>query len=128
MIQVAIAIIFNTNKQILITKRGYNSQHSEKWELPGGKITPLETPEQALYREIKEELGIDVIKCDFFTKLRYQYPDKGVELFIYKINEYVGIPECLENQLELKWVYAEDLTKYDLLEANYQIIDLIESC
>jgi len=127
-IKVVIATIYNANKQILITKRGYNRPHPGKWELPGGKIATNEKPQEALSREINEELGIHIIHADFFTNLKFSYPDKKVELMVYKVNEYRGKPTCCEDQLELKWVDPEELILYEFLEANYPIIDKISKC
>ena len=143
-IMVAVAIICNNDEsKILITQRGYLSPHPGKWEFPGGKVRANEKPEIALSREIKEELGINIIRSEPFTSLNYSYIQNksttlqklsaanenftNVNLMVYKITAYTGNAKCLENQLSLEWVHAEDLNKYDFLEANYQLIDLIKS-
>ncbi len=127
MIKVAIAIIYDNNQKILISQRGPTSQHPYKWELPGGKINLNETPEQALHREIKEEVGIDIQKCRLFTQINYTYPERQVELLVYKITKYTVIAKCLENQVGLRWVHSDELTKHEFLEGNHQLIDLIQS-
>lgn len=124
-INVAVAIIYNAAQQILLTKRGYNRPHPGKWELPGGKIARDEAPIVALCREIKEEIGLNISQANLFTQFKYEYPNKQVNLIVYKVIQYTGIAKCLEDQLELTWVLPTDLSKYDFLEANYRIIAML---
>jgi 8-oxo-dGTP diphosphatase len=115
------------SNKILITQRGLEREHPGKWEFPGGKIKDKENPTTALRREIKEELGLIINKSRLFALIDYTYPRKNVQLLVYEVIDYQGTPKCLENQLDLKWVSAEDLSNYDFLEANYKIIKMIIS-
>ena len=72
-IHVVAAIIRQENK-IFATQRGYG-EHKDKWEFPGGKVEPGESPEAALIREIREELDADIAIREFLTTVEYDYPE-----------------------------------------------------
>ena len=95
-IEVAAAII-QKEKQVFATCRGYGSLKG-KWEFPGGKIEAGETPEDALMREIKEELGISVSISSHFQTLTYDYPDFRVCLHCYLCTLTDSDPVLLEHQ------------------------------
>ena len=119
------ALIVKKNK-ILICQRSSDNDHPLKWEFPGGKVKTQEEPHQALKREINEELKI-IIKhpiylCDYMFE--YQDLDKKVKLFFYLINEYSGkISNIIHNQL--KWIEIKQLSDYDFLEGDHEIIQKI---
>lgn len=99
--------------------------HGGLWEFPGGKLEDNESLESALVREIKEEVGIEVHQYQYIGTIDYQYPDKSVQLIIYYVYEFSGIPDCLEGQMNMKWINRNDLHDYDFPEANKHIIDLL---
>ena len=93
-----------------------------QWEFPGGKIEAGESPEQALARELNEELGITARIGDHVTHIRHNYRHGGaVDLQFYSVNEFSGE---LENRIfhQLKWVKLEDLPAYDFLAADRDLI------
>lgn len=93
-----------------------------QWEFPGGKIEAGEGPEQALARELCEELGITAQIGPRITRIRHNYRHGGaVDLQFYTVHEFTGE---LENRIfnELRWVKLEDLPEYDFLAADRGLI------
>jgi 8-oxo-dGTP diphosphatase len=93
-----------------------------KWEFPGGKVQAGEQPLQALQRELKEELNIDVTSVRSFIQLRHAYPDKSIFLDVYKVYNFEGIENGNEGQ-QIKWVSGDDLRKYEFPQANRLILN-----
>lgn len=127
-IHAAIGIIYDLHvEKVLISKRKTGQSYAGYWELPGGKIEPGELPCQTIVRELKEELGIDVISAKFLSTVNYQYPEFYVTLEIYKIEAYSGLARGLEGQ-ELLWIRPnkDDLKIISpLLPASAQVLELL---
>ena len=118
-------LIVKKNK-ILICQRSSNNEHTLKWEFPGGKVKKQEQPYQALIREINEELKIIIKKPIYLCDYMFEYQDLGkkVKLIFFLINEYLGeISNTVHNQL--KWIEIEQLSNYDFLEGDHEIIQKI---
>ena len=125
-IKVVGGIIIDKNK-ILIAQRSNQKEHPLKWEFPGGKIQENENPIEALKREIKEELSIDIKKSKFLLDYQYDYQDiKKIHLYFYKIDEYVGKVRNIEHN-QLLWIQRNDLEKLDFLDGDRMIIDHIKN-
>ncbi|CAM2838354.1 TPA: 8-oxo-dGTP diphosphatase MutT [Legionella pneumophila subsp. pneumophila] len=124
--KVAVAIIIDEKQRILITQRPFHVAHGGFWEFPGGKLEPHESPEDALLREIREELGIIVNEYRFLGYVDYDYPDKHIQLIIFMVTRFTGNPLCQEGQLNMKWVKKEELNINDFPKANHAIFDLID--
>lgn len=124
-IHVAVGVIFSPDKkQVLISKRKSHQHLAGLWEFPGGKVEKGEDIHSALKRELYEELGIKVEKAMQLTTISYDYPDKGVLLDVWQVNEWSDEPESRENQ-ELSWVNTNELSCYDFPEANKHIIQTL---
>ncbi len=117
---VAVAVILASEK-ILLSKRHAASHQGGKWEFPGGKVESDESVEQALVREIQEELGLTVIKQQPFIVIEHDYQDKQVRLDVRLVSEYVGKAEGKEGQL-IRWVKATELQDLDFPAANEAIV------
>jgi 8-oxo-dGTP diphosphatase len=125
-IKVVGGIIINKNK-ILVAQRSIQKEHPLKWEFPGGKIKVNENPIDALKREIKEELSVDVKKYKFLLDYEYDYQDiKKIHLYFYKIDEYVGKVKNIEHN-QLLWIQRNHLEKLDFLDGDRMIIDHIQN-
>ncbi|WP_019217065.1 (deoxy)nucleoside triphosphate pyrophosphohydrolase [Legionella tunisiensis] len=124
--KVAVAIIFDQEQRVLITRRPLHAAHGGMWEFPGGKLEANELPEQALIREIKEEVDVDIRDYHFLAEVIHRYDTNTVNLLVFTVSRYEGKPSCRESQLDLHWVSIDDLNNYPFLEANVRIIELIK--
>ncbi|TAL58485.1 MAG: 8-oxo-dGTP diphosphatase MutT [Legionella sp.] len=124
--KVAVAIILDAQKRILITQRPYHASHGGRWEFPGGKLEENESAAEALLREVKEEVGLAIQQAQQLGQIKHQYPNKTVELFIFHVSEFSGEAACLEGQLNLKWLSFDELNSLDFPEANQAIFPMIE--
>ncbi|MGL4579796.1 MAG: 8-oxo-dGTP diphosphatase MutT [Shewanella xiamenensis] len=120
-IHVAVGIILNTDGQILLAKRPEHLHQGGKWEFPGGKVEQNETVTQALIRELKEEVALNVHSSELFMALSYDYPDKQVLLDIHTVSDFTGEAQGLEGQ-QIVWVDKHELTHYDFPDANKPIL------
>lgn len=126
------AIIYSANQpgQILISKRPAHRHQGGLWEFPGGKIETGETPYQALVRELREELGIDVTAAKPLMQLSHSYSDRQVELDIWTVTDFNGQPSGREGQA-CRWVAVTELlsesSSYRFPEANIPILEKLRS-
>ena len=120
-IQVAAAVI-ERDGRILIGQRKRGSRHSLKWEFPGGKIEPGETPRAALERELREELAIQAVIGEELDCYDVQYPG-GVltHLFFYRVTEFSGEPQNLDFE-QIVWERRGLLSTYDFLEGDVAFV------
>ncbi len=123
-IHVAAGVLVNADGGVLIARRLPGTHMAGRWEFPGGKLETGEGPRQGLYRELREELGIDVQVAEPLLKLSHRYADRHVHLDVWLVTEFLGEPESLEGQA-LQWVLPELLHSIDLLEADAPIIDAL---
>ena len=119
-----VAAILVKNDRIFATQRGYGD-HKDGWEFPGGKIEQGETPQQALTREIKEELDTNIVVGDLLTNIEYDYPTfhLSMQCFWSKILE--GTPVLKEHEAA-RWLDLEHIDSVDWLPADQTIISLIK--
>ena len=124
-IRVAAAIIYKGGR-FLLSKRKDDQHQGGKWEFPGGKIETDETPEQALHRELREELGIEVENQQHFTSLDFEYPEKHVSLVFQLVEKYSGSESGLEGQ-DINWFNKEQLNELTFPDANVPVLNKIQS-
>jgi 8-oxo-dGTP diphosphatase len=108
--------------EVLIGQRRPDQPMALQWEFPGGKIEAGESPEQALERELREELGISALVGPRVTRIRHNYRHGGaVDLQFFAVKEFSGE---IENRIfhQLRWVRLEDLPGYDFLAADRGLI------
>lgn len=120
-LHVAAAVIKNAQGRILISLRDTSLHQGGLWEFPGGKVEAGETSEQALIRELKEELDITVTSATPLITIKHRYPDLMVQLHVYSVDNFKGVAKGCEGQ-PLKWVAADELTRYRFPAANRPII------
>ncbi|CAC9463247.1 Mutator mutT protein (7,8-dihydro-8-oxoguanine-triphosphatase) (EC / Thiazole tautomerase TenI-like domain [uncultured Gammaproteobacteria bacterium] len=113
-IKAVAGVLRNKHQEILIAQRRKSQFMGGFWELPGGKIEHKESPEQAITRELNEELGIQVKHSSLHQTMVHHYEDRIVELSIYNINQYQHTPIGLEGQT-IAWARITDLNNYQLL-------------
>lgn len=122
-IKVVAAIIQKENK-ILATKRGYG-EFINMWEFPGGKIEPGETKDQALVREIKEELNIEISVDKFAIDIEYQYPNFYLFMSCFMCSIKEGSIELLEHN-DGKWITKEELNTLNWLPADIDAVNYLK--
>jgi len=111
--------------RILIARRPADRHMGGRWEFPGGKVGRDESEEQALVRELREELGVQVRAPQFCLRLTHAYPDRTVELSCWIVADFSGEPQCRDGQ-QLKWVAAAELMQQDILEADLPFIEALQ--
>lgn len=123
MMTVVAAIIERADRRILIGQRRAADTSPLKWEFPGGKLEPGETPEHALARELNEELGATLRSCVEIGRVKHRYAGNGNEMeirfFAAHISEGTLDPKCFE---QIAWALPKELGDYDFLEANRPLI------
>jgi|ERR1700730_8930061 8-oxo-dGTP diphosphatase len=123
MIVVVAAIIERADRKILIGQRRRNDTSALKWEFPGGKVRAGESLEQALTRELREELGATLVKSREIACVRHQYAGTTEELEIHffaaQTKESAFQPTVFEQSV---WVLPKQLAQYDFLPANRELV------
>lgn len=120
-IQVSAGIIRNEFGQIYLTKRQDGQDFAESLEFPGGKVDQDETPEEALKRELEEEIGIHVLGAFPYETFSFEYANKIIEFFFYLVEEWVGEPFGREGQ-EGFWIDQSELEEGQFPPANAELI------
>lgn len=122
--RVVAGVLFDAAGRVLISQRPPGKYLAGYWEFPGGKLDAGESAEQALRRELREELGIDLRRCHPLLQLRHHYSDRAVELEVFVVDETGGEPSGLEGQA-LKWVSVAELPEQRLLPADGPIVEAL---
>jgi 8-oxo-dGTP diphosphatase len=120
-INVVAAIIVNKDKEIFATQRGYGD-YKGWWEFPGGKIEEGESKEEALKREIHEELDCSITVDSFFDSIEYDYPKFHLHMdcFLCSLD---GKESSLLEHMSAKWLSISELNDVKWLEADLSIIE-----
>jgi 8-oxo-dGTP diphosphatase len=127
-IKVVAAVIYDSlqeKKRIFTTARGYG-EFKGMWEFPGGKIEPGETPQQALVREIREELDTTIKVGELIETIEYDYPDFHLSMDCFWCEIIEGDLVLLEAQ-EGRWLTKDGLDSVKWLPADLELVDRIRS-
>lgn len=120
-----VAAIIKRENFILATQRGYGD-YKDGWEFPGGKIEPGETAEQALIREIREELEMTIEIDRHVVDVSYDYPEFHLEMACFLCHIAEGTPHLLEHEAA-KWLAPQDIDSVDWLPADILVVDALKS-
>ena len=123
-VHVAVGVIIQ-HDQVLICWRDASLHQGNRYEFPGGKVEQGETPTQALKRELKEELNIDVRHIVRAQQLNFNYPEKTVCLYVFKVTAFEGQPVGQQQQ-EVIWVAKDQLANYRFPDANAPILGMLK--
>ena len=128
-VPVVAAALFDGTGAVLIAERPSGKPLAGRWEFPGGKVAAGESDLEALARELREELGVDLARQAspprHVVTLRHDYPDRRIELRCYAVPGFSGSVQPLDGQ-RLKWVAPAALDAEDILEADRPFIDALQ--
>ena len=120
----AVAAIIEKDGEILATQRGYG-EFEGGWEFPGGKVEAGKTPEQAIVREIKEELNADIAVGSFLVQVEHDYPAFHLSMKCYLCTLKDPSFELLEHHAA-KWLDLEHIESVDWLPADVKVVSALE--
>lgn len=123
-IEVVAAIIAHENR-ILATQRG-SGEFKDGWEFPGGKVEPGETPEQAIVREIQEELVVEIAPQKLVTTVEYDYPKFHLTMHCFLSRIVSGKINLLEHE-DAKWLAQDELDSVDWLPADVEVVQTLKT-
>jgi 8-oxo-dGTP diphosphatase len=118
------AALIEESGRVLLARRKPGKHMGGKWELPGGKIEPGETPEQSLARELSEELGLEVRVGEYLCAAAFDGDGIHLELLVYRVHRLSGEPALFEHE-EIRWVAPADLLGYDLADSDRVVVGKI---
>lgn len=120
-----VAGVIEEGGKIFATQRGYGD-FKGGWEFPGGKMEAGETPKQALARELKEELTVDVLVGDFICTVDYDYPKFHLTMHCFYCTVVGGELKLLEHEAA-SWLSRENIRSVDWLPADIEVVHAIEN-
>ena len=123
MTEVVAALIWQ-GEQFMICQRPAHKGNALLWEFVGGKVEPGETKEQALVRECREELAIEVSVGDEFMDVVHEYPDITVHLTLFHASVKEGVPQKLEHN-DIQWITPNEIPNYNFCPADKVILEKI---
>jgi len=123
--RVVAAALWNRAGELLIAQRPPGKPLAGRWEFPGGKVAAGERELDALKRELREELGVEVTAARPLMRVTATYPERDIELSLWIVEAYSGQVRALDGQ-RLKWVAPAELAKEDLLEADRPFIEALQ--
>lgn len=121
LVHVAAGIILKNGK-VFLAKRAKNQHQGGFWEFPGGKCESYESPQEALVRELQEEVGITPISPSLFETISHDYGDKKVCLYFFLVDSFEGKAKGNEGQLTA-WYDVAELADLEFPAANKQVVD-----
>lgn len=121
-VNVVAAIIMKDNK-VFATQRGYG-ELKDGWEFPGGKIEQDETPENAIVREIHEELDTEIRADNYLTTIEYDYPTFHLSMKCYICSVISGSLKLLEHE-NAKWLSRDELFSVQWLPADVKVVEAL---
>ena len=121
--QVVAALIWD-GPRFMICQRPAHQALGLLWEFVGGKTEPGETKQQALIRECREELAVEITVGDVFMEVTHAYPDITVELTLFHATIARGIPQMLEHN-DIQWITPQQIPQFDFCPADEDILKQI---
>ena len=123
--EVTAAIILKNNL-VLIAQRAPDDKLANKWEFPGGKTEPGETPQECLKREIREELDVNIEVLDFFGESIYEYHSGTIKLMAFWC-QWISGKFTLNVHSHIAWVNRDELDLYDFAPADIPLVEKLKA-
>lgn len=120
---VAVGVLVD-GEHFLVSRRADDAHQGGLWEFPGGKVEPGETVSDALKRELREELGVELESAVPLMEITHRYPSKTVRLLVWRVLQFHGIPRGLEGQ-PVRWVTSAELRSLEFPQANRLIVEAL---
>lgn len=118
---VAVGVLIDNDGRVLVSRRAADAHQGGLWEFPGGKVEVDESVSEALSRELREELGIQIGASERLMTIEHDYGDKKVQLDVHRIKSWQGEARGLEGQ-PLAWQFPVDLSQWSFPAANTPIL------
>jgi 8-oxo-dGTP diphosphatase len=123
-IKVAVGILINADREVLVALRPAHNPHGGLWEFPGGKFENSESPFDALKRELNEEIGVEVLTATPLICIEHDYGAVSVELNTWRVDTWRGTPYGRESQ-EIRWVNHEAIAQLNFPDGNAAIVEKV---
>ena len=120
MVEVVAALI-EKDEKIMICQRPRNKKRALCWEFVGGKVEAGESKRDALIRECREELAIEVLPLDEYCTVEYSYPDIDIRLTVFRTEIVGGTPRALEHE-DIRWICRGEMSQYSFCPADRDIV------
>lgn len=120
-----VAALLWQGDRFLVCQRPAHKARGLLWEFAGGKVEPGESPQQALIRECREELGVELAVGEIFMQVEHAYPDLLVHLTLFSATIQSGTLQKLEHE-DLRWILPEEIPGYDFCPADVEILARIQ--
>ncbi len=124
-VEVAAGVLRDEDGRVLLSRRPDGRHLAGSWEFPGGKVEAGEAPDQALERELAEELGVRIGPSRPLASIRHEYPEKIVRLRLFEVHSFRGTPQGVEGQ-EIRWVPISGLDAGEMPAADRPLIRLLD--
>lgn len=120
-----VAALIREGERFLICQRPAHKARGLLWEFAGGKVEPGESLEQALIRECREELAVELSVGGIFMEVTHAYPDLTVHLTLFHASIREGVPRLLEHHA-MRWITAEEIPRYPFCPADEAILQRLQ--
>ncbi len=120
-LQVVAGVLYRSDGKVLLTQRPQGCHLAGMWEFPGGKCEPNESPEAALSRELREELGIRIVTSAALITVPWDYPERSISLMAFDVQRWEGEPQSCEDQA-LRWQHPDTIEADELAPADGPIL------
>ena len=121
-----VAALIWENDKFMICQRPAHKARGLLWEFVGGKVEPGETMQQALIRECREELAVELAVGEVFMEVIHEYPDLTVRLTLFHASIAEGVPQKLEHH-DIQWITPVQIDDYDFCPADVEILERIKA-
>jgi 8-oxo-dGTP diphosphatase len=125
-IHVVAGILRESDGRVLLAERQKDRPFKGLWEFPGGKADAAETPEQALGRELHEELGIEITGFERLVSIDHDYTDRLVHIDFFLVTAWRGKVRAMAGQ-GLRWILPAEIDKHEVLPADVDVVDVLRS-